>query len=134
MDTGMQMNGKTHTKILTITAAVLIIASCSLLNFKNSYALDVVYEDHFNNQRFLYDDFDGPVSICGQEITLSAIENMIRHYDYVLYEDGSWTLKFTTFSTYIDSDGNTIAKSKAVTDEFGFSDGIHHDNGNSIRY
>src|SRR2546428_124819 len=99
------MNEMIQTRILAITAAVLVIASFSLLNFGNSYALKAVYEDHFNSQGFLYDDFDEPVDVCGQEITLSAIQGVTRNYDYVLYDDGSWTLKYTTYSTYVDSDG-----------------------------
>jgi hypothetical protein len=137
MDTAKWLLGKKN-RILSKQAffgtVAILLAYVSLIPVMTAHAAEITYQEAYDRRVFVQEEFEGPNTLCGEEVILSRIEGRTRDFAYTVYDDGSWTLGFVAYSKYYDLGGELVAISKEVRNESAGSDGAPQDNGNSIVY
>ena len=112
----------------------ILLAYALLIPVTTAQAAEIVYQEAYDRRAFVQEEFEGPNSLCGEQVLLSRIDGRTIGFNYTVYDDGSSNLGFVAYSKYYDLEGQLVAVSKEVRNESAGPDGAPQDNGNSIVY
>ena len=119
---------------LFVTAAAVLVAYAMLIPVTTAQAAEIIYQEYYDRRPFVQDEFEGPTTLCGEEVSLRWIDGHTTNFAYTVSDDGSWTLGFVAYAKYYDMEGGLVATSKEVRNESAGPDGAPQDNGNNIVY
>jgi hypothetical protein len=112
MDSAKRLIGKKN-RILSKQAffgtVAILLAYASLIPVMTAHAAEITYQEAYDRRVFVQEEFEGPNTLCGEEVLLSRIEGRTRDFAYTVYDDGSWSLGFVAYSKYYDLEGKLVA-------------------------
>ena len=117
-----------------VTPAAILVAYALLIPVTTAQAAEIIYQEDYDRRPFVQDEFEGPTTLCGEEVLLRWIDGRITNFAYTVFDEGSWTLGFVAYTKYYDMEGQLVATSREVRNESAGPDGAPQDNGNSIAY